>query len=204
MVTRRDLLFILGAGGAWLTFVQRATLLASQVDPHFLRMYEDAQKQRPASLTSVARIAPVEEPGVPLVVRGQLFDREGKRPLPGVTIFAYHTDRAGLYNQPGQPGWRLQGWARTDSEGRFEFDTIRPAPYPDRNAAAHIHVHAEGAGVPRQTLKDVLFEGDPFLTDAQKRDAASAGRFTNICHVVTNNGRESCEILYRLTGEFIF
>jgi hypothetical protein len=173
MVTRRDLLFILGAGGAWLTFVQRATLLASQVDPHFLRMYEDAQKQRPSTFTSVA-------------------------------IFAYHTDRTGLYNQPGQPGWRLQGWARTGSEGRFEFDTIRPAPYPDRNAAAHIHVPAEGAGVPRQTLKDVLFEGDPFLSDTQRRDAASAGRFANICRVVTNNGRESCEILYRLTGEFIF
>lgn len=88
MVTRRDLLFILGAGGAWLTFVQRATLLASQVDPHFLRMYEDAQKQRPSTFTSVA-------------------------------IFAYHTDRTGLYNQPGQPGWGFRAGraptARADS-----------------------------------------------------------------------------------------
>ena len=39
---------------------------------------------------------------------------------------------------------------------------------------------------------------------AQQRDAASAGRFTNSGRVVTNDGRESCEILYRLTGEFIF
>lgn len=203
-MTRRDLLFTLGASGAWLSFAQRSALLASQVDPRFLRMYEDAQRQRPASLTSVARIAPADESGTPLVVRAQLFDREGARPLPGVTIFAYHTDRTGLYNRPGQSGWRLQGWARTDRDGRFEFDTIRPAPYPDRNGAAHIHVYADGTGVQRQTLKEVLFEDDPLLTDAQKRDAASAGRFSNIRPVVTTDGRESCEILYRLTGEFIF
>ncbi len=203
-MTRRDLLFTLGAGGAWLTFVQRSTLVASQVDPRFLRMYEDAQRQRPSSLTSVTRIAPPDEPGTPLVVRAQLFDREGMHPVHGVIIFAYHTDRAGLYNRPGQPGWRLQGWARTDRDGRFEFDTIRPAPYPERNAAAHIHVYAEGSDVPRQTLTEVLFEGDALLTDAQKRDAASAGRFSNIRPVVRSEGRESCEILYRLTGEFIF
>lgn len=204
MITRRDALLALGAGGAWLTFAQRATLLARQVDPNFLRMYEDAQAHRPSPLMSIARIAPVDEPGVPLTIRAQLFDRAGTRPLPGAMIFAYHTDRTGLYNRPGARGWRLQGWARTDDAGRFEFDTVRPAPYPERNAAAHIHVHAEGAGVPRQTLKDVLFEGDPLLTDAQKRNAASAGRFGNICHVTVTDGRESCEILYRLTGEFIF
>jgi hypothetical protein len=41
-------------------------------------------------------------------------------------------------------------------------------------------------------------------TDTQKRDASSAGPFTNMCQVATNNGRESYEILYLLTREFIF
>lgn len=36
--------------------------------------------------------------------------------------------------------WRLEGWAKTDFEGRFEFRTIRPGPYPGRREAAHIHL----------------------------------------------------------------
>jgi protocatechuate 3,4-dioxygenase beta subunit len=29
----------------------------------------------------------------------------------------------------------LRGWAWTDRDRRFEFDTIHPAPYSERNAA---------------------------------------------------------------------
>lgn len=95
-----------------------------------------------------ARIAPVEEPGSPLIVRGTLYQPDGATPAAGALVFAYHTDREGLYDRPGSPPhqWRLQGAARTDRDGRFEFRTIRPAHYPNSRNPEHVHVEVEADG----------------------------------------------------------
>jgi protocatechuate 3,4-dioxygenase beta subunit len=203
-MTRRDALVTLAAATGALAVTRSVELLARQVDPRFLKMYEEAQRQRPAAIGSVARIAPIDEPGIPLTVKGQLFDREGARPLSGVIVFGYHTDREGNYNRPGVDAWRLQGWARSDDNGRFEFGTIRPAPYPQRNAPAHIHMHVDGPTVPRQWIDDVLFAGDPLLSADARTRAERAGRFSNICAVIEDHGRQRCEIAYRVTGEHVF
>jgi len=120
----------------------------------------------PARLTSSSRIAPAGEPGTPLVVSGIVVGEDGKTPLAGVVVYAYHTDDSGHYRNDGtgagEGSPRLRGWAKTDSRGHFEFATIKPAPYPDRDVPAHIHVHAWGAGYPRQWFQ-VEFAGDPLL-----------------------------------------
>jgi len=91
----------------------------------------------PATLLSTARIAPADEPGERMRIEGTVFDENGK-PLPGVIVYAYHTDAHGIYprneTEPGPAGrrhGRLRGWAKTDEKGRYRFDTIRPAGYPD-------------------------------------------------------------------------
>ena len=66
----------------------------------FARMWENAQKLKPARVTSIERIAPASEPGTPFVVHGTVLDAAGK-PAPGVSAFAYQTDNTGLYAQPG-------------------------------------------------------------------------------------------------------
>jgi protocatechuate 3,4-dioxygenase beta subunit len=109
-------------------------------------MWEAAQKDRPSVIASSSRIAPVGEPGTPLVVHGRT-----EPPAPGAIIFAYHTDNTGVY---GRNGWRLRGWARTNEKGEFEFTTIRPAPYPGRNIPAHIHFTIERPN--RQMRSDEL------------------------------------------------
>lgn len=133
-----------------------------------------AQKQppevaeAPAQLSSRGRIAPANEPGTPLVISGFVVAADGKTPAPGVVVYAYHTDNDGLYTRTGaseeigENNPRLRGWVKTDQQGRFEFTTIKPAPYPHRNVPAHIHVQAWGAGYPRQWF-DVEFKGDPLL-----------------------------------------
>jgi protocatechuate 3,4-dioxygenase beta subunit len=111
-------------------------------DTAWLRGWERAQQQRPAQLDSRAQIAPREEPGTRMVIHGRVLQADGRTPLAGAVVFAYHTDRMGLYDQreAGPHSWRLRGWARTDDEGHFEFDTIRPAEYPGGNAPpAHVH-----------------------------------------------------------------
>ena len=120
----------------------------------------------PSQLTSSARIAPEGEPGTALVISGTVVSEDGRTPLAGVVVYAYHTDNSGHYRNDGagigEGSPRLRGWAKTDSRGHFEFATIKPAPYPNRDVPAHIHVQAWGAGYPRQWFQ-VEFAGDPLL-----------------------------------------
>jgi len=103
-------------------------------------------QDRPHALSSQARIAPPGEPGEPLVLSGRVVDRTG-RPATGIVVYAYHTDRHGIY--PHAPGLRgaaarhgaLRGWAMTDAAGRYRFETIRPGSYPGRDVPQHIHMH---------------------------------------------------------------
>ncbi len=210
-MTRRDALSTLGAGllfGAAIQACRTAEVLtavpAKPVDPDFVRMWLEAQAARPAVIPRSARIGPAGEPGTPLVVRGRLYRTDGQQTVPDAVIFAYQTDRNGLYNAPGVRGWRLTGWAKTDAQGSFEFTTIRPAPYPSGDIATHIHLSADGPSIARQTIGDVRFADDPLLTDDDRRAAELAGRFTDLCPVTVEHGIERCEILFRLTGEYVF
>ena len=132
-------------------------------DPQWLRMWNDAQKQKPAHVSSVERIAPSSEPGTPFVMRGTIIDASGK-PAPDVQVFAYQTDNTGLYAQPGAADpWRLKGWAVGDAQGRFECRTIRPAPYPGRDIPAHIHLSFATVCCGRQS-SEVMFADDALGT----------------------------------------
>ena len=62
-------------------------------DREFLAAMERAQKERPKTLSSSARIAPESEPGDPLVVHGRAVEEDGKTPVGNAIIFAYHTNR---------------------------------------------------------------------------------------------------------------
>jgi hypothetical protein len=119
------------------------TAIASAQDVEYQRAVERAQQHRPATLSSTARIAPTSEPGDPLIVRGRLLDVDCS-PAANATVFAYYTDRAGLYDkrENGPHSWRLRGWVRTDSDGRFTFETIRPGSYPNSNNPPQIHFTA--------------------------------------------------------------
>ena len=147
---------------------------AAGSDARFVKAWEAAQRERPAQLTSSSRIAPVGEPGQPFVVRGTVLLPNG-RPAAGAMVFAYHTDNGGVYSAPGNVlAWRLKGWAVTDSAGRFEFATIRPAPYPTRSVPAHIHLSLVTTCCGRQ-LNDLMFEGDPLATPEWRAHFAQVG-----------------------------
>ena len=135
----------------------------------------------PATLAAQARIAPVSEPGEPLVIRGTVFAATG-RPAAGVIVYAYQTDAHGLY--PPDPGGsgrpsvrhgRLRGWARTDAAGEYRFDTIRPAGYPGTGIPQHVHMHVIEPGRCTYYLDDLLFDDDPRLT-ATARENHDHGR----------------------------
>jgi protocatechuate 3,4-dioxygenase beta subunit len=163
------------------------SLPAAQVDQDWLRRWQDAQTHRPATLSDHSRIAPASEPGTPLTISGLVVGPDGVTPQADAIVFAYHTDNSGLYSeQPGQT-WRLRGWARTDSAGRFEFETIRPGPYPNHRTPAHVHLTIESTAFGRQ-YGGLQFSDDP-LVPAKDRDASlAAGRFADVL-TVSHEGR---------------
>ena len=129
------------AAGLVTLLVTIATLSAQDVQ--YISAIERAQQQRPSTLTSTGRIAPTSEPGSPLIVRGQLLKADGS-PAAGAVVFAYQTDRGGLYDKPenGAHSWRLRGWVKSGPDGRFTFETIRPGSYPNSNNPPHVHFTA--------------------------------------------------------------
>lgn len=138
-----------------------------------------SSREKDSASGSVATFTAADEPGTRLIVSGRVFDETGVRGVPGVKLFAYHTDAKGDYDRIPGGRARLRGTVITDAEGRFEWRTIRPMPYPGGRNPAHIHVEASGGGYPKQGLA-LEFADDPYLTEAQKRAAKAKGMFAPI------------------------
>jgi protocatechuate 3,4-dioxygenase, beta subunit len=174
--------------------------VAAPQDLEYERALERAQRLKPANVGSVSRIAPASEPGSPLVINGRVFQTDGRTPAAGVTVFAYHTDANGLYDvrENGPHSWRLKGWAVTDAEGRFTFQTIRPASYPNATVPQHVHISIEGPGVPRRFSTEIEFDDDPKMTAEQRATSRAAGLFGVVRPVMKRNGIDHVETNIRI------
>jgi catechol 1,2-dioxygenase len=127
-----------------------------------------------------------DEAGSPLLFKGQVRSVDGS-PLPEGRIEIWHADALGFYSQyaPGLPEWNLRGTVVADGEGRFEINTLQPAPYqiPTDGACgqliaaagwhawrpAHLHLKVSAPGHELLTAQ-LYFPGDPHNED----DIASA------------------------------
>ncbi len=135
----------------------------------------------PTVIPSQGTIAPLSEPGERLVISGTVYEPDGVTPAPDITLFAYHTDARGHYNSPDDAlNPRLYGWVRTDADGRYEFRTIRPAPYPQVTTPAHIHVHVFGPVRPEWFIPEFWFEGDPLIPAKDRDLPARLGLFSPV------------------------
>lgn len=122
------------------------------------------------------------EKGDALRFQGQVRSTDGS-PLGGAKVELWHADADGFYSQyaPGLPEWNLRGSFTVDDEGRFQIDTVLPAPYqiPTDGACGRLiaaagwhawrpaHLHLK---VGAQGHEQLYFPGDPHNED----DIASA------------------------------
>jgi len=129
-----------------------------------------AERGAPSKITIAAK----EEPGERLTVSGRVFGPDGSTPLAGASVYVYHTDVKGYYS-PGtndNRNPRLRGYMRTDAQGRYEFSTIKPGPYPNSRIPAHIHYVVTATGY-SERIFEIVFEGDPFLDNDVRQKAAT-------------------------------
>ncbi len=142
---------------------------------------ESVFEGRTSTLTSTARIGRIDEPGEHMVLNGIVRNR-ARQPVAGVIVYAYQTNSNGIYptdeNRLGQASHRhgkLRAWAKTNAQGEYEFETIRPAGYPGTDLPQHIHMHIIEPGRCTYYIDDVMFLDDPLLT-ATKRRQLTGGR----------------------------
>lgn len=147
----------------------------------------------PDDLTHTVTIADSDEPGQRIRIRGRFFYRDGRTPAAGTIVYLYHTTAEGIYEPaPDATGTaarhgRLRAWLRTDTEGRYEFDTIKPGPYPGLNEPAHVHITYQFPGDEEDWVESFLFEGDPLITESEQRASDDAGRFAFILELTEND-----------------
>jgi catechol 1,2-dioxygenase len=126
------------------------------------------------------------EAGDPLIVSGQVRGEDGS-PLAGAELDLWQCNVDGYYSNLGMSttveDWDFRGRLLTDSDGRFEFRTIKPPPYrPDPAMVpqlvedlflglgrsmfrpAHIHIAILHPALPEggRYLSQIYFAGDPY------------------------------------------
>lgn len=163
--------------------VMQALILTFTITPSLAACSRSAVADKPEEPTSwTIKIVPDNEPGEPLIVSGTIYSPDGKQPLEGITIHVYQTDVKGVYTTSGgeNRGTRIRGVMKTNAQGRYEFRTIKPGSYPNSRNPAHIHAYVSGPGYPEYWIDEYHFTDDPFISDEDKRTAASKGTFSPI------------------------
>jgi len=127
-----------------------------------------------ARLKNTCTLPDYNQQGPKMEVSGTIFHRDGKTPADGVILYIYHTDQKGEYPTTGdEQGWGrrhgyLRGWIKTDRSGKYAFYTLKPAPYPGREAPAHIHATVKEPLLNAYWIDEYLFEDDPLLTPKER------------------------------------
>jgi catechol 1,2-dioxygenase len=138
------------------------------------------------------------EKGDVLVISGRVVGRDNK-PVAGAVLEIWQANASGRYDNddPDHPPpareFRLRGKLKTDGDGNYRFETIRPGHYkigPSQYRPAHIHlkIHAEGY---QSVTTQFFFEGekynrmDPWFKPALVLDLKPEGeRFTATFRIV--------------------
>jgi protocatechuate 3,4-dioxygenase beta subunit len=115
-----------------------------------------------------------EPQGQRIIVHGRVLDSDG-RPVPDTLLEIWQANAGGRYRHvvdnwpaPLDPNFTGLGRALTDSQGRYEFTTIRPGAYPWRNhhnawRPAHIHFSLFGGAFVQRLVTQMYFPDDPLF-----------------------------------------
>ena len=125
-------------------------------------------------------------------LRGQLVGMDCSSPYSGCAVDIWHADTEGAYHMEGDAAYLYRGVVRTDAEGRFEIDTIRPGNYSiggDYMRPAHYHIKVHSTDGADLLTTQFYFDDDAYL-------GAADG-----CQPRTCNSYDESRYLHLTTGE---
>jgi protocatechuate 3,4-dioxygenase beta subunit len=149
-------------------------------------------------LSWVETLPDYNESGPKIEISGTIFKKDGKTPAKDVILYIYHTDQKGYYSTKGKEtgqGKRhgyIRGWIKTEADGKYKFYTLKPAPYPKRNAPAHIHAVIKEPDLKEYWIDEYLFDDDPLLTKEKRSLPEGRGGPGIIVLVEDKNGTLQC------------
>jgi protocatechuate 3,4-dioxygenase beta subunit len=150
------------------------TSTANLLPPALAAAWQEKEKSRLAPTPAAElgpfykRLAPSNsamrapgDPGMPLVVTGQVFSSRGEL-IPSAIVEVWQTNHEGLYDLDG---YHYRAKLTTLVDGKYEFSSVMPGHYPAR-VCQHIHYAVTAPGHhPLVTqlyfATDPVFEGDP-------------------------------------------
>ncbi len=172
--------------------------LPRQILMTLLLLFQLAAANPCGTAGSAAVMAPAGISGPRIAISGQVFRPDGMTPAAGVVMYVYHTRRDGRYAlAPNQPP-EFRAWLKTDDQGRYRYETIRPGAYPDRTTPEHVHVQFWGPGTPWQYAEDLYFDDDQLLPAGERERSARAGRFAHVVRLQPSQGRGEAVQNFRL------
>lgn len=129
----------------------------------------------PKNITAVDTSLGWYEEGQKLVIKGKVYQRDGKTPATNVIIYYWQTDAEGYYSpidgMDEKALWHghLRGWMKTDANGNYTLYTLRPAPYPKTDMPAHIHLSIKEPNISDEYYTDEITFDDDLLLTQEKR-----------------------------------
>jgi len=143
--------------------------------------------EAPENVTWNTIIPLIGEIGERLIISGIVYMPDGKTPAKDIIVYVYHTNNEGVYpkrgNEKGNGKYHgyLRGWMKTDSKGKYEFETIRPAPYHSHGGEpAHIHYNIQRPEHPEYWITALWFADDPRVTDEYLKGVKRNGGGSNV------------------------
>jgi len=112
--------------------------------------------------------------GERIIVHGRVLDEDGK-PVADTLVEVWQANAAGRYVHvvdqhpaPLDPNFTGAGRTVTDTEGRYQFLTVKPGAYPWGNhdnawRPAHIHFSVFGHSFLSRLVTQMYFPGDPLI-----------------------------------------
>ena len=135
--------------------------------------------QAPPDAPSRIVIAAKDEPGERLIVIGRVLD--GPRPVAGVSIYVVQADAKGRYSREFPDNdlnatTRLYGFMRSDANGAYRYETVRPGQYGPSTNPSHVHYVVSAPGY-KSRMMDLRFEDDPVIAARWKMGIADDDGF---------------------------
>ena len=140
-----------------------ATAAGTQPEPLIPPPYLSPKYVASPGAASRIVVAGPTEPGERLVVTGRVI--AGTKGIAGASVYVFQTDAKGRYSlehsgPDAELDPRLHGALRTDGDGRYRYETVRPGSYGGNAAHVHYIVVAEGY---KPRIFDLWFQDDPIL-----------------------------------------